>query len=159
MIRYSLIACSLATAFLSGCGATPGPTETATPAHRLDTIGISAGDVGDATTTAAGLWSDVAHEANPALAPFGDAVPLVLIPVKLGTKHALTKIGKRPAEANLAVNAGGIFATCSNIATLASMAAPPAIALGAFCGVVYYDIARDDYREKTGINPNGTPVR
>lgn len=126
--------------------------------HRLDRIGVSFGDVSDAGTTAVGLWSGVASEANPILAPFGDAAPIVMIPLKLGLKHGVHKLGATKARANLTVDSAGILAACANIMTLSGAAMPVALATGMACGTVYHRKASRDYERATGRTIDGAVV-
>lgn len=137
------------------------PEETlgpARPQHRLDKIGVGIGDLGDTATTAYGLWSGVAEEANPIFSWLGDGVPVVAIPAKLGMKHGLHKLGMTNARSNVTVNSAGFVGTCANIATLSGVAAPPAMLLGIGCAVAYTQWAKHDYAKTTGLTLDGTPA-
>lgn len=110
-------------------------------------VRLAPADIGDMGTTAVGVWSGVATEANPLFAWSGDAVPFVGLGMKYGLKKALVATGSNAFEANLAVETGGAVGTCANIATLAGAAAPPALAVGVLCGVLFRAHAVDKERK------------
>ncbi|WP_417480744.1 hypothetical protein [Maricaulis maris] len=126
--------------------------------HRLDKVRLGPGDHGDALTTGYGIWSGVATEANPALAPFGDALPLVVLPIKFGLKKLLVAGGTAPARANVTIESVGAIGTCSNIAVLSGAAFAPAISLGLFCAMVYGDVLTKGYEKDTGRTLDGAPT-
>jgi hypothetical protein len=110
-------------------------------------VRLGPADFGDMGTTAAGVWSGVAEEANPLFAWSGDAVPFVGLAGKWGLKKLFVATGSNAFEANLSVETGGAVGTCANIATLAGAAAPPALAIGVACGLIYRSEAIRKERE------------
>lgn len=127
-------------------------------AHRLDKVRYSSVDFGDAATTAAGLWTGLATEANPIFAPLGDAVPLVAMPVKYGLKKHLVKRGATPARANVTIEMGSSFATCANVATLLGAAPQVSLPMGLICSVAYTQETKKAYERDTGYTIDGVPV-
>ncbi|SDI93798.1 hypothetical protein SAMN04488245_13221 [Alloyangia pacifica] len=136
----------------------PGSGTEAATIHRLDKVRLGPGDHGDALTTGYGIWSGVATEANPVLAPFGDAVPLLVLPVKFGLKKLLVAGGTAPARANVTIESVGAIGTCSNIAVLSGAAFAPAISLGLFCAIIYGDMLTKGYEKDTGRTLDGAPT-
>ncbi len=129
-----------------------------TQGHKLDKVRIGPGDLGDMGTTAYGLWSGVAEEANPILAPFGDAVPFVGIPVKYGAKKLQTSAGIAAPKANVSVESFGALGTCANIATISGAAVAPALAVGGVCWGAYKHMSRLDYEKTTAHRLDGTVI-
>lgn len=134
------------------------PVEGARVEHRLDRVRLGFGDYADSATTAYGLWTNVAEEANPIFAPFGDAVPLLALPAKYGIKKLIVSGGTTPARANVTVEALGTLAACANIATVSGAAAPPALVLGVICGAIYNNTMQKNYEAETGRTLDGLPV-
>ncbi|WP_027234242.1 hypothetical protein [Leisingera caerulea] len=134
------------------------PVEGARVEHRLDRVRLGFGDYADSATTAYGLWTNVAEEANPIFAPFGDAVPLLALPAKYGLKKLIVSGGATPARANVSVEAVGTLAACANIATISGAAVAPALVLGVVCGVIYNNSLQKNYEAETGRTIDGLPV-
>jgi hypothetical protein len=94
------------------------------------------GDTLDGATTAVGLASGVAEEANPLFSWAGSGVPIVGMALKFGAKKFLIHHGMAPSTANRRVERVGYAAAGANIATLAGAAMPPALILGLIVGVI-----------------------
>jgi hypothetical protein len=129
-----------------------------TRSHRMDRLRLGPGDWGDMGTTAYGLWTGVAEEANPVLAPFGDAVPVVGLPLKYGLKKFQVNRGHTPAQANSSVESIGAIGTCANIATVSGAAMAPALAVGGVCWATYKHMSRVSYEKATAHRLNGTVI-
>lgn len=102
-----------------------------------------------------GVWSGVASEANPLIAPFGNAAPLAAYPIKYGMKKVIVGIGATPAQANLSVETSSMAGTCANIATIAGAAPQVAIPIGILCGIAYNKKTRQNYERETGRRITG----
>lgn len=124
-------------------------------AHRLDRVHVSFFDTGDMGTTAAGIWSGAAEEANPLLSWSGDAVPFVGLGLKYGAKKGLVTLGVKPARANVSINTGSAIGTCANILTLTGAAPQVAIPAGLICGLLYNRDAKKRYEDATGKTLDG----
>lgn len=121
---------------------------------------VAAADIGDAVTTGYGIFSGLAREANPILAPLGDALPFLAIPIKYGLKKVLIAGGMEAAKANRSVETGGAVGTCANIATLAGVAPPVAVPVGLACGIAYSKTSEEKLRRLglIGAPPQAAPI-
>jgi len=126
--------------------------------HPLDKVRIGPGDFGDAITTGYGIWSGLATEGNPIFSPFGDAVPIIVIPAKYGLKKLAVKAGSTPAQANVGVESFGALGTCSNIAVLSGASIAPALGLGVICAIAYRVKMRKSYEAATGRTLSGVEL-
>jgi hypothetical protein len=141
-----LAAIALAALTLSACASPDGTTYAdrieagKATGLSIDRVRVGPGDLADMGTTAYGLWSGIAAEANPLLAPFGDAVPLVGTALKYGAKHGLVATGATPRQANMSIESSGMGAACWNAAIIAGAAPPIGFGLAVICGMIYYDV-------------------
>ncbi|SFC11613.1 hypothetical protein [Tropicimonas isoalkanivorans] len=129
------------------------PCEGTAAPPAQDGARLGAGDYADAGSSALAAASGLS-ELNPAYAAIGPAAPVAMLGLKYGGKAALIDMGLPAGDVNRVVEAVGMAGGCSNLSLVAGAAAPPALALGAVCGVLYNDAvakrqARKDVRYLT----------
>ena len=155
-MNKSIAAIAIAALALSACASPDGTTyadrieagkATGLP---IDRVRVGPGDLADMGTTAYGLWSGIAVEANPILAPFGDAVPFVGTVLKYGVKHGLVAAGATPRQANMSVEIPGMGAACWNVSILAGAAPHIGFGLAVICGMIYYDVMESAIKKAEG---------
>ncbi|WP_299311771.1 hypothetical protein [uncultured Halomonas sp.] len=119
-----LAACLLCALLLTGCAHRPG-----------------AGSVADSATTYVALSTGDFVEGNPLLGGMSPAVTaLSILAVQQAVKYALTSAGLEHCDAHRGVETAAAGAAGWNLAMLAGVGPPGALAAGLIASTVYYRI-------------------